>query len=208
MSKVQAQQKYDDAISKGSGAYLLEQDDVRSDVFQLSVGNLPAGKIAEISIHYITRVQVIDGNIRFTIPTTLAPTFKQSESKEEISDTPVSDYVSYSLDLEIAVDHTEIDAQKIVSPTHKIVTSQNGSVTLVTLTKKVPLDSDFVLTAPIIQKMIPVTLGYRFTSQTLRTVAADLEISPISITTASTTTIPIIIDLSGSMGGGTGVHKI
>jgi hypothetical protein len=50
MSKEKAQQSYDDAISKGSGAYLLEQSADNSEVFQLSVGNLPPAQEASVSI--------------------------------------------------------------------------------------------------------------------------------------------------------------
>jgi poly [ADP-ribose] polymerase len=203
MSKEKAQEKYDDAISKGNGAYLLEQNENKPDIFQLSVGNLPPGKFAEISIQYVTRLQIIDGKLRFTIPTTLAPIYSQSNSKEETtSENEISETISYSLDLQVEVENSEIETNKIESQTHEIITIHNESSTIVNLKKKVPLNSDFVITAPIIQKTNAVTLGYNFTSENMKSIAVDLEIVPFPIKDEKETEFCIVIDFSASMGGG------
>eukprot|EP01105_Mastigella_eilhardi_P025760 TRINITY_DN7111_c0_g1_i1.p1 TRINITY_DN7111_c0_g1~~TRINITY_DN7111_c0_g1_i1.p1 ORF type:complete len:835 (+),score=180.17 TRINITY_DN7111_c0_g1_i1:81-2585(+) len=67
--KQAAKDKYDDAIAGGGGAYLLEEDKEKPNVFSVSVGNLPPKKEVLIAITYVVEADVTDdGQIRFTIP--------------------------------------------------------------------------------------------------------------------------------------------
>jgi len=54
-SKNQAKVEYNQAIQRGDGAYLLEQD--KPDIFQAKVGNIPPGDIVSISIKYVAEIQ-------------------------------------------------------------------------------------------------------------------------------------------------------
>ena len=45
------------------------------DVFKAKVGNLPAGSGAKIRLTYITELKVENGEIRFYLPTTIAPRY-------------------------------------------------------------------------------------------------------------------------------------
>ena len=45
----EAKDAYDDAISSGHGAYLGQEE--RAAVFTVTVGNLPPGELAKISLH-------------------------------------------------------------------------------------------------------------------------------------------------------------
>ena len=62
---------YDDAMERGDGAYLLDEE--RPDVFQASVGNLPPGKEVLLRLTYVTELAVAGNGLRFTIPTTVSP---------------------------------------------------------------------------------------------------------------------------------------
>ncbi|CAF1058007.1 unnamed protein product [Adineta steineri] len=75
--KDEAQQEYVHALRKGHGAYLLEQDEKSPDNFIVNVGALPPGKQCEISISYVSELDLInDGStIRFVVPTTIAPRY-------------------------------------------------------------------------------------------------------------------------------------
>lgn len=64
---------YDDAMSEGHGAYLLDEE--RPDVFQASIGNLPPGKEALVRITYVTELGVDGDAVRFVIPTTVSPRY-------------------------------------------------------------------------------------------------------------------------------------
>ncbi|XP_034142721.1 protein mono-ADP-ribosyltransferase PARP4 isoform X3 [Esox lucius] len=69
--KQQARKEYKQAIEKGHGAYLMDQD--APDVFTISVGNLPAGATVLIKVTYITELVVTDGTISFSLPGSVAP---------------------------------------------------------------------------------------------------------------------------------------
>uniref|UniRef100_A0A3B3S8P5 VIT domain-containing protein n=1 Tax=Paramormyrops kingsleyae TaxID=1676925 RepID=A0A3B3S8P5_9TELE len=56
--KAQAQEEYDDAVSSGQQAFLLEESDESSDVFRLSVGSLPPGQSASVTLSYVTELAV------------------------------------------------------------------------------------------------------------------------------------------------------
>nr|XP_023667977.1 von Willebrand factor A domain-containing protein 5A-like [Paramormyrops kingsleyae] len=64
--KAQAQEEYDDAVSSGQQAFLLEESDESSDVFRLSVGSLPPGQSASVTLSYVTELAVqADDALRF-----------------------------------------------------------------------------------------------------------------------------------------------
>jgi hypothetical protein len=62
---------YDDAMSAGHGAYLLDEE--RPDVFTASIGNLPPGAEVSIRITYVAELQLEGDDIRFVLPTRSHP---------------------------------------------------------------------------------------------------------------------------------------
>ena len=73
---------YDDAIEKGHGAFLLDEE--RPDVFQASVGNLPPGKDVLIKLTYVTELPAADTGLRFSIPTTVSPRYAPAEDQRGV----------------------------------------------------------------------------------------------------------------------------
>ncbi|XP_072884913.1 von Willebrand factor A domain-containing protein 5A-like [Hemitrygon akajei] len=72
----QAQDDYDDAISSGQQAFLLEEDSSSSDVFTCRVGNLPPGCAATVSFSLAQELPLeADGAVRFTLPAVLNPRY-------------------------------------------------------------------------------------------------------------------------------------
>ncbi|XP_047457616.1 protein mono-ADP-ribosyltransferase PARP4 isoform X5 [Mugil cephalus] len=69
--KEKARKEYKQAIEKGYGAYLMDQD--APDVFTISVGNLPPGATVLIKITYVSELMVRDGSILFSLPGSVAP---------------------------------------------------------------------------------------------------------------------------------------
>ncbi|KAL6479335.1 hypothetical protein MHYP_G00127680 [Metynnis hypsauchen] len=70
--KQKARDKYDDAISSGQQAFLLEESDVSPDVFWLAVGNLPPKESAAVALIYVTELAVQpDDGLRFCLPAVL-----------------------------------------------------------------------------------------------------------------------------------------
>ncbi len=66
--------QYDDAVSSGQQAFLLEES---SDVFRLSVGCLSPGQNTSITIVYVIELSVqADDALRFCLPAVLNPRYK------------------------------------------------------------------------------------------------------------------------------------
>ncbi|XP_061072887.1 von Willebrand factor A domain-containing protein 5A-like isoform X2 [Conger conger] len=79
--KQKAKERYDDAISSGQQAFLLEESEESPDVFQLSVGSLPPGEKASVTLSYVTELAVqADEALRFCLPAVLNPRYAPQDS--------------------------------------------------------------------------------------------------------------------------------
>ncbi|XP_061072865.1 von Willebrand factor A domain-containing protein 5A-like isoform X2 [Conger conger] len=79
--KQKAKEQYDDAISSGQQAFLLEESEESPDVFQLSVGSLPPGEKASVTLSYVTELAVqADEALRFCLPAVLNPRYAPQDS--------------------------------------------------------------------------------------------------------------------------------
>ncbi|XP_019905742.3 von Willebrand factor A domain-containing protein 5A-like isoform X2 [Esox lucius] len=101
--KQKAQELYDDALSSGQQAFLLEESSESPDVFSLSVGSLPPGEKASISLDYVTELAVqADDGLRLCLPAVLNPRYKpqgpDSAAGTQVSSVPAGS-VPYSLSL-------------------------------------------------------------------------------------------------------------
>lgn len=84
--KQEARDTYDDAISSGQSAFLLEESDESSDIFQISVGNLPPKKEAIIELRFVTELAVeVEGRVVFVLPTVLNPRYSPQDSTSSLS---------------------------------------------------------------------------------------------------------------------------
>uniref|UniRef100_A0A8C7U8D3 von Willebrand factor A domain-containing protein 5A-like n=1 Tax=Oncorhynchus mykiss TaxID=8022 RepID=A0A8C7U8D3_ONCMY len=101
--KQKAQEQYDDALSSGQQAFLLEESDESPDVFKLSVGSLPPGEKASVSLDYVTELSVqADDGLRLCLPAVLNPRYQPQDSgsggSAQVSSVPAGS-VPYSLSL-------------------------------------------------------------------------------------------------------------
>jgi Ca-activated chloride channel family protein len=64
---------YEKAISAGDAAYSLQQ--VRPDVLCIDVGNIKPRQAALIKVSYVTELDVVDGRVRLSYPTVVAPRY-------------------------------------------------------------------------------------------------------------------------------------
>ncbi|CAL8238084.1 unnamed protein product, partial [Merluccius merluccius] len=75
--KQKAREEYDDALSSGQQAFLLEESEQSPDMFSLSVGSLPPGESASIRLEYVTELAVqADDSLRFCLPAVLNPRYQ------------------------------------------------------------------------------------------------------------------------------------
>uniref|UniRef100_A0A8C8IKZ8 von Willebrand factor A domain-containing protein 5A-like n=1 Tax=Oncorhynchus tshawytscha TaxID=74940 RepID=A0A8C8IKZ8_ONCTS len=105
--KQKAREQYDDLLSSGQQAFLLEESDESPDVFKLSVGSLPPGEKASISLDYVTELAVqADDGLRLCLPAVLNPRYQPQDSGSGgsalVSSVPTGS-VPYSLSLSARV---------------------------------------------------------------------------------------------------------
>uniref|UniRef100_A0A3P9BHM5 von Willebrand factor A domain-containing protein 5A-like n=1 Tax=Maylandia zebra TaxID=106582 RepID=A0A3P9BHM5_9CICH len=95
--KQKAREEYDDALSSGQQAFLLEESDQSPDIFSLSVGSLPPGESASIRLEYVTELAVqADDGLRFCLPAVLNPRYQPQGAGVQVTSVPAS-LVPYSL---------------------------------------------------------------------------------------------------------------
>uniref|UniRef100_A0A665V1C8 VIT domain-containing protein n=1 Tax=Echeneis naucrates TaxID=173247 RepID=A0A665V1C8_ECHNA len=95
--KQQAREDYDDALSSGQQAFLLEESEQSPDIFTLSVGSLPPGESASIRLEYITELAVqADDGLRFSLPAVLNPRYEPQAATVQVTSVPASQ-IPYSL---------------------------------------------------------------------------------------------------------------
>ncbi|XP_077334603.1 von Willebrand factor A domain-containing protein 5A-like [Lithobates pipiens] len=117
--KKQAKETYDEAISQGQQAFLLEEDESSGDIFSISVGNLPPGQEAEVTMNYVRELSVeADGAVCFVLPAVLNPRYTPKGEKVSITATlpnvPISD-LPYTLSLKVQF-QSAYGIHKIESP--------------------------------------------------------------------------------------------
>ncbi|XP_026057651.1 von Willebrand factor A domain-containing protein 5A-like [Carassius auratus] len=99
-----ARDRYDDAVSSGQQAFLLEESAESPDVFRLSVGCLSAGQNAAVTIIYVTELAVQDDHsLRFCLPAVLNPRYTPAGSAAGIVSEISSGAVPYTLTLSVHV---------------------------------------------------------------------------------------------------------
>jgi Mg-chelatase subunit ChlD len=141
---------YDEALSAGHGAYLLDEE--RADVFTASVGNLPPGKEAVLRITTVSELPLAGDDIRFTVPTTVAPRYAPEEDRKGVGETeaerlspPYALRVPYGLDLRLDVE-TSAPVRSIESPSHPVkVAIEAGRATVTLSEREAALDRDVVI---------------------------------------------------------------
>uniref|UniRef100_A0A452H9A4 von Willebrand factor A domain containing 5A n=1 Tax=Gopherus agassizii TaxID=38772 RepID=A0A452H9A4_9SAUR len=74
--KKQAQELYGDALAGGQSSFLLQQEGTKGDVFSCSLGNLPPGEEAALTLRYVCELPLEpDGAARYMLPAVLRPRY-------------------------------------------------------------------------------------------------------------------------------------
>ena len=131
--KEQAHKEYKEAISKGHGAYLMDEE--KPDVFTVSVGNLPVSAHVLIKITYVAELALEGELISFSIPGSVAP-WRRDTALEQTTQTDVKriDVVESenSFSLQVAVD-MPFKIKEITSPTHSLKMKKTDTKAVVEL---------------------------------------------------------------------------
>uniref|UniRef100_A0A8C2Q675 Uncharacterized protein n=1 Tax=Cyprinus carpio TaxID=7962 RepID=A0A8C2Q675_CYPCA len=102
--KESARDQYDDAVSSGQQAFLLEESDESSDVFRLSVGCLSPGQNASITIIYVIELSIqVDHALRFCLPAVLNPRYTPAAPAASVPEVSSACVIPYTLSLSVDV---------------------------------------------------------------------------------------------------------
>ncbi|XP_064404134.1 protein mono-ADP-ribosyltransferase PARP4-like isoform X3 [Halichondria panicea] len=153
--KEQAHREYREAISKGHGAYLMDEE--TPDVFTVSVGNLPPGASVLIKIIYVAELAVEGDNIVFSLPGSVAP-WKQEAALDASTQSDVekvkvkeqSDNLSVQVSIEMP-----FTIKTLECPTHMIKIKQTASMATVEVCEGSVLGSGFTLLVGLAEIHVP-----------------------------------------------------
>ena len=150
LEREEAFDEYDDAISEGHAAYLIDQE--RSNVLHASIGNLAPQQEVTIDISYFHALDIVDHTCRLLIPTVVAPKYvpQSMEKRYGMSETerwnsPRISEVPYYLNLTVNLSKLG-EVISLESPSHPIKTKMNTEGAQVELAQRHnTLDRDFIL---------------------------------------------------------------
>jgi Ca-activated chloride channel homolog len=205
--RVKAFKIYDEALSRGDGAFLLDQE--RPNIFTLSLGNLNPGSTASIEVDYVVLLDTHDSEVRFFLPTTISPRYLPLDAKDvegipahEMVNPPIALEVSYGLKIALEIQGKK-HIQALESPSHTISTTFGDSSIKVELTSETTaMDRDFVLNIKYQDKF--ETRGYLCRKDDESFIQLDFSPkSPAESVTNNNTEQEVIfvLDCSGSMQG-------
>lgn len=210
---------YDDAITAGHGAALLDEE--RPNVFTAQVGNLLPGEDTVVEIEFLQGVQAEEGCVRWMLPTLVAPRYIPGQTQghrtahgwaDPTNQVPDADRITppvgdarYTLTLDLLVD---LGREVVVeSPSHKLKLTKvdgGGSGVRVAFDKAdVALDRDLVLTlrSPDTSAQLTTLVTHRKGegpgSFALTVVPDLLELA----TVPKRQDVIFLVDVSGSMDG-------
>jgi Ca-activated chloride channel family protein len=197
VEKKQAERDYEDAVTDGNSAVMLEE--AGPGLYTASLGNLMAGESAVIRYRYGLLLSWQGPSLRFLLPTTIAPRYGDAGAAGlQQHQVPTSSLeVDYPLDLSVTVEG-ELSAATIASPSHPIAVSQSDNGVVVRLTGTPVLDRDFVLTVESQSAQSSCVLT---PDREGRVALASLRIPPLALNEEKPLAIKVVIDCSGSMGG-------
>ncbi|XP_052074990.1 uncharacterized protein LOC127712542 isoform X2 [Mytilus californianus] len=154
--KETAHKEYKEAISKGHGAYLMDEEE--PDVFTVSVGNLPPQARVLIKITYISELQTENEAIAFNLPASVAPWIQDTalaqKTQSELTSLKVKDTGRCDLSLQVAME-MPFDIRNVKSPTHRIKVKTTATKAVVELPKNNQLDDGFQLLVTMAEIHVP-----------------------------------------------------
>ena len=201
-ARQQADQQYEQALSQGDAAILLERN--RDGSHTLNLGNLAPGEDCVIRIRYSQSVGVEQGSVRLTLPTAIAPRFGNPAKAGLLAQqVPESDLlVEYPFDLTVDV-FGSLAAARVASPSHPIsvvlLRESARAGVRIGLARSAWLDRDVVL---VLDQLQHESLGQATDDPFVPgQFAVKLALKPRVPQRASPLVLKVLVDCSGSMQG-------
>lgn len=204
VEKKQAEARYEEAISEGNTAIMLEKN--RDHSYSLNLGNLGAKESCVITLRYAQTLQFEQRGLRLLIPTVIAPRYGDAviDGGLQPHQAPIHSLVAeYPFDIELRL-HGDLVHARVASPSHPIGVAQRstevGNVLIVSLARLGALDRDFVL---VLDQMAHESLAVfaRDCVEPDGMVALASFCPRIPVQGTPAIAVKILVDCSGSMNG-------
>ena len=197
VEKKKAEREYEGAITDGNSAVMLEE--AGPGLYTASLGNLMAKESAVVRYRYSLPLRWQGSQLRFLLPTTIAPRYGNAAAAGLRShQVPSSSLeVEYPLSLSVTVEG-DLAASTIACLSHPISMSRTDNGVIVKLPSNAVLDRDFVLT---IESANSQSSCVAVPDEDGHVVMASMRIPPIVEAESKQAALKVVIDCSGSMEG-------
>lgn len=204
VEKTESEARYEEALSDGNAAIMLEKNCDHS--YSLSLGNLTAGEQCTITLRYAQILQFEQRGLRLLIPTVIAPRYGDAEQDGGLllHQTPHhSLLVDHPFALELRL-HGDLAQARVASPSHPIRVAHGdaevGAVLTVSLARQASLDRDFVLVVDQLARDSVVIAARDGIEPSAVAIMASF-CPHIAAPEQASTAVKILVDCSGSMAG-------
>jgi Ca-activated chloride channel family protein len=195
---------YDEAMSRGDGAYLLDQ--VRPNLFAASVGNLLPQEEVVVRLTYVAPLERQGDEVRLKIPTTVAPRYIPAEQLEKmdraelerLAPPTVIGGVPYGLTLTVDFEGWST-VRSVECASHPVrVHTDKRRVAVELAGTDIQLDQDVVVTFTMAKEPVPTALVAQ-DEQGDTVIMLDLAAPPAG--RHQPAEVVFVVDCSGSMMG-------
>ena len=204
VEKKQAEARYEEAISEGNAAIMLEKN--RDHSYSLNLGNLAAREHCTITLRYAQTLQFEQRGLRLLIPTVIAPRYGDAEQDGGLLPHQAPSHsllAEHPFALELRL-HGDLAQARVASPSHPVgvahARAEEGGVLTVSLARQASLDRDFVL---VIDQLAHDSMAIAARDSVASGAVAILaSFCPrIAVQGRASTAVKILVDCSGSMAG-------
>ena len=200
---------YDEAMAKGDGAYLLDEE--RPNIFTLSVGNLNPQRSAIIEVEYVSLLDSSGNGAKFYLPTTISPRYIPDNMPDQNGipvDETINPLFAFDVDYGLKIS-VEVSGKDLISsidcPSHKLKTSYGSNTICQEFSSDtVKMDRDFVLNIAYREDL--KSRAYYFEDKKSGVGFVELDLSPRTdekkdSSKSRQNEIIFVLDCSGSMEG-------
>ncbi|NMF96158.2 VIT and VWA domain-containing protein [Aromatoleum toluolicum] len=189
----QAEQKYEQAVESGNSAFRLQE--VSKGLYSATLGNVLAGERVRIELEYAEPLSWDGKNIRYRLPTTLAPRYGKPRKFAPWQEPRTSLEAQYALKVSVEL-RGELAKASVTSPSHDIQLAAEVGCLKVLAAEGASLDRDFILDVRGDELQ---SLGAA--ASALDTHVAMVTFMPPAVASDTGRDTVIVLDCSGSMMG-------
>ena len=197
VEKAVAEQRYEEAITDGDSPVMVQE--AGNGLYAMNLGNLFANEFAVIRFSYSLPLSWQGENLRFVLPTTIAPKYGNAEAAglQPWQSPEFSTCIEYPFDFDFNISGALADCE-IASPSHPVSFIREGQTMRVKLNGSAALDRDLVLTAKAASNFQSLTVA---TDGEGHVAFASLRIPTREGSFDAPLCLKVVIDCSGSMAG-------